>query len=356
VSRPASDEERRLRQQMVRRVVADNEPGGPAAPPAPAGAALRRPRALPRAAALLARHRGAAAAAAGLSLILVAIGWWRLQPARPPSPAAGIVTEPSGDAAELAPPGAPSALSLTTTHLRPIGAEVLGLGVRRIVLDPGHGGSDTGTTVGGLLEKDLTLDISARLREKLEQDGFEVHMTRTGDVVLNLRERSDLANLLNADLFVSVHINYLPGGRQTRGVETYFVGATEDPELIELARRENAHSGYDMASNNQLLQKLFADARQHNSQAFARRVQQTLFSSLKRDSPGLVDRGVKQAPFVVLVGTTMPAILAEVACLSNPQDIELLARPLYRESIATALARGIRGYADDVNSSQEKGS
>jgi N-acetylmuramoyl-L-alanine amidase len=153
-----------------------------------------------------------------------------------------------------------------------------------------------------------------------------------------------------------VHINYLPGGRQTRGVETYFVGATEDPELIELARRENAHSGYDMASNNQLLQKLFADARQHNSQAFARRVQQTLFSSLKRDSPGLVDRGVKQAPFVVLVGTTMPAILAEVACLSNPQDIELLARPLYRESIATALARGIRGYADDVNSSQEKGS
>lgn len=338
---------------MVRQVVADNAAAG-AAPP-PSSGALRRKS---RAAALLARHPGAFAAAAGLSLALVAIGWWRLRPdPQPAAASSGAAIEASGDFAAIDPLRTETAAPrLTATRLQPIGAEVLGLGIRRIVLDPGHGGSDTGTTVGGLLEKDLTLDISTRLREKLEQDGFEVHMTRTGDVVLNLRERSDLANLLNADLFVSVHINYLPGGRKTRGVETYFVGATEDPELLELARRENAHSGYDMASNNQLLQKLFSDARQQNSQAFAGKVQQTLFSSLKRDHPELVDRGVKQAPFVVLVGTTMPAILAEVACLSNPQDIELLARPLYRESIATALARGIRRYADDVNPSQEKGS
>lgn len=338
---------------MVRQVVADNAAGTAT----PAVIAHRRKS---RRAAFVARHRGAFAAAAGLSLALVAIGWWRLQPSPPPTASSALEAAgdlPAGDLASVDPVAIqPVAPPLTTTKLRPIGAEVLGLGVRRIVLDPGHGGSDTGTTVGGLFEKDLTLDISTRLREKLEQDGFEVQMTRTGDVVLNLRERSDLANMLKADLFVSVHINYLPGGRKTRGVETYFVGSTEDPELLELARRENAHSGYDMASNNQLLQKLFSDARQHNSQAFAGRVQQTLFSSLKRDNPELVDRGVKQAPFVVLVGTTMPAILAEVACLSNPQDIELLARPLYRESIATALARGIRRYADDVNPSLEKGS
>lgn len=337
---------------MVRQVVADNA----AAVNGPSAATGRRRKS--RVAALFSRHAGAFAAAAGLSLALVAIGWWRLQPSPPPAAittaAPAAIEDPDGPDKAGAEPAPPP--PLTSTRLQPIGAEVLGLGIRRIVLDPGHGGSDTGTSVGGLFEKDLTLDISTRLREKLEQDGFEVQMTRTGDVILNLRERSDLANLLKADLFVSVHINYLPGGRKTRGVETYFVGATEDPELLELARRENVNSGYDMASNNQLLQKLFSDARQHNSQAFAGRVQQTLFSSLKRDHPELVDRGVKQAPFVVLVGTTMPAILAEVACLSNPQDIELLARPLYRESIATALARGIRRYADDVNPSPEKGS
>jgi N-acetylmuramoyl-L-alanine amidase len=284
-------------------------------------------------------------------------GFWRLRPATESAapglavPAAAAADDAAGDPAAAAPPPA-----LTTTQLTPIGAEVFGLGIRRIMLDPGHGGSDTGTTVGGLMEKELTLDIALKLKERLEKAGFEVHMTRSSDLTLTLRERSEMANLLGAHLFVSVHINYLPGGRDSRGVETYFVGATDDPELLELAKRENAHSGYDMASNNQLLQKLFTDARQQNSQVFARRVQQLLFSSLKPANPGLVDRGVKQAPFVVLVGTTMPAILAEVACLSSATEAELLARPLYRDSIAEALARGIRKYADDVNPSQEKGS
>lgn len=334
----------KLRQQLLRRVVDENVagqqglPSPAAAPPARSGSPLPGGRAL----------TVALAVALPLAAALLAWGLW---PAGDPPPAAAqaAVESAAGPADRASSP-------LVTTDLKPIGAEVLGLGVHRILLDPGHGGSDTGTTGGGLAEKDLTLDISLRVRQHLEEAGFEVHMTRSSDLALTLRERSEMANLLGAHLFVSVHINYLPGSRSARGVETYFVGHTDDPELLELARRENANSGYDMASNNRLLEKLYTDARQQNSRSFATRVQQMLFSSLKPANPELLDRGVKQAPFVVLVGTTMPAILAEVACLSSTQDLELLARPLYRESIAEALARGIRRYADDMNPSQEKGS
>lgn len=345
--RPGADP--KLRQQLLRRVVDDNVAGQQglpaAAPPARRGSPLPGGRTVTLAVTL------AVALPLALAAALLA---WRLWPAGDPPPAAAEAAAET--AVESAAGPADRAAPLVTTDLKPIGAEVLGLGVHRILLDPGHGGSDTGTTGGGLSEKDLTLDISLRVRKHLEEAGFEVHMTRSSDLALTLRERSEMANLLGAHLFVSVHINYLPGSRSARGVETYFVGHTDDPELLELARRENANSGYDMASNNRLLEKLYTDARQQNSRSFATRVQQMLFSSLKPANPELLDRGVKQAPFVVLVGTTMPAILAEVACLSSTQDLELLARPLYRESIAEALARGIRRYADDMNPSQGKGS
>lgn len=338
---------RGLRQQMLRQVVAENvavQDPGPTAGPA---SAQRRP------AAAKPRARRLAMVVAPVAAVLALLGWWQTRPVvAPPSSAPGAGAASSGDAAA----GAAAPPALTTTRLKPIGAEVFGLGIRRIMIDPGHGGSDTGTKVHGMMEKDLTLDIAIKLKERLERAGFEPHLTRASDLTLTLRERSEMANLISADLFVSVHLNYLPGGGAATGVETYFVGNTDDPELLELARRENAHSGYDMASNNQLLQKLYTDTRQQNSQGFAKRVQQLLFASLKGGNPGLTDRGVKQAPFVVLVGTTMPAILAEVACLSSSGDAELLARPPYREAIADALAQGIRKYADDVNPSQKKGS
>lgn len=338
-----------LRQELVRQVVAENVAVASGQLPLPTAENLARR-----------QQRRRALWAAIVPIALVASFFlWRLRPLEAES------GPPENAPATLA-PGAPENAAalvprddearLTTRQLTPIGAEVFGLKIHRIVIDPGHGGSDTGTTIGRLHEKDLTLDIASRLRARLLEQNFEVHMTRTNDATLTLKERSEMANLLGAHLFVSVHINWLPGSRSKTGVETYFVGATEDPELLELARRENAHTGYDMNDNNQLLKKLFTDARQHNSQAFAQRVQQLLFSSLKPNHPGLIDRGVKQAPFVVLVGTTMPAILAEVACLSSDQDAELLGRPFYRESIAEALSRGIRRYADDVNPSQEKGS
>ena len=154
---------------------------------------------------------------------------------------------------------------------------------------------------------------------------------------------------------ISIHINWL-STRQVRGIETYYLGPTEDPHLIALARKENQESGYALAEMRSILERLFTDFLQQQSHELADRIQRSLFTSLKRVNPELKNRGVKTAPFVVLVSTEMPAILAEVACLSNAEEVELLSRPLYRDHIADALARGIRGYADDLHQTEEKGS
>lgn len=140
-----------------------------------------------------------------------------------------------------------------------------------------------------------------------------------------------------------------------RGVETYYLGPTDDPELTELARRENRQSGYSLTEMRPLLESIYTDVLQNQSRSFAQRIQRSLLSSLRRVNPDLRSRGIKTAPFVVLVSTEMPAILAEVSCLSNAEEAELLARPLYREHIAEALANGAERYADDVNQTQERG-
>ncbi|MEM9592754.1 MAG: N-acetylmuramoyl-L-alanine amidase [Acidobacteriota bacterium] len=237
---------------------------------------------------------------------------------------------------------------------RPIDADVLSLAVRRIVIDPGHGGDDTGTTGSGLTEKELTLDIAKRVRSQLE-DTFEVFMTREDDRAISLRDRAKMANDLRGDLFVSIHINWI-AQRRVRGVETYFLGATDDPSLNAMARFENRHSGYSMADMKDLLEGVFTHMRRGQSEALAASVQRSLYGSLLRENPDLRNRGVKQAPFVVLVATEMPAILAEVSCLSHREEAQMLARPLYREHIAQALSRGVRRYAEDVNQIEQKGS
>ncbi len=237
----------------------------------------------------------------------------------------------------------------------PFDPTVIPLAVRRIVVDPGHGGADDGTTGFGLNEKAMTLDIARRLQDRLSADGFEVYLTREDDRAVSLRERAQTANDLRADLFVSIHINWI-AERSVRGLETYFLGATEDPELNELARRENRDSGYSLADMKSLLESIYTGVRQDESRQLATRIQRSLYSSLLRQNPDLKNRGVKTAPFVVLVATEMPAILAEVSCLSNQEEAQLLSRPLYREHIAEALSRGIRTYADEVNQSEAKGS
>ena len=235
-----------------------------------------------------------------------------------------------------------------TTVPTPVDAAVFPLAVRKIALDPGHGGDSLGTRAPlGLVEKELTLDIAQRVRKLLEADSFEVVMTREQDRSISLEERGLAANRDGADIFVSIHLNWIEN-RKARGVETYYLGATDDPFLTRLAAAENRESGYSMADMRGLLDRIYADVRQDKSKTLAEVVQASLFRSLGKVNPGIENRGVKAAPFIVLLSTEMPAILAEVSCLSNEDEAALLTKPLYRQYIAEALAAGIRSYADAV--------
>jgi N-acetylmuramoyl-L-alanine amidase len=240
---------------------------------------------------------------------------------------------------------------------QPIAFQVLALDVKKIVIDPGHGGKDGGSvTSGGVLEKDLTLDIGQRLRELLEASDFEVLMTRDKDETVSLAQRTTLANSEKADLFVSIHINWIKSPT-TCGMETYYLGPTENPEILRLATLENHESGYSLGEYRRLLENVYFNVRQTESRQLATKIQKALVQSLSQINPALANRGVKSAPFLVLATTQMPAVLAEVSCLSNEEEARLLTDPKYRQRIAWALFHGIRLYANSFdNYSARKGS
>lgn len=232
----------------------------------------------------------------------------------------------------------------------------LPLSVHRVVIDAGHGGNDPGTTSPALLsEKDVTLDVARRLTELLEKNGFEVVRTRTDDRLIPLRERAHLANQSDSDIFVSIHVNSIEQHTNEHGVETYYLGPTKDPSLSKLAADENRVSGYSVADLRKLLDGIYADARRDESQRLAAAVQQQLFTNLKTKDHGLENWGVKRAPFLVLVATEMPAILAEVGCMSNANEVTMLQRADYRQQIAGALFQGIHAYAAAAEAPQKKG-
>lgn len=235
-----------------------------------------------------------------------------------------------------------------------INRSVLPLSVKRIVIDPGHGGKQHGAiSESGVSEKDITLDIALRLRGLMEDVPFEVLMTRHSDETLPLEKRVAFANANNADLFVSIHVNWMEP-REIRPLETYYVGATNDPAVIKLAGIENRDSGYSLADYRRLLEKIYLDTRRDESYTLAKTINTELYQSLSQINPELENRGVKMAPFAVLVGTQMPAVLAEVSCLSNEDDVKLLTNADYREKIAQALLRGILSYAKNLNGSEKK--
>jgi len=219
------------------------------------------------------------------------------------------------------------------------------LSVRRIVLDSGHGGSDPGAVAKTLTEKEITLDIGLRLKTLLEQNGFDVVVTREADRTIALRDRAALANDSKSDIFVSIHVNALEKHTESRGIETYYLGATDDPKLNALAARENRVSGYSVSDMRKLLEDVYAGARANESLELATAVQKTLFTSLRKHDEGLENWGVKRAPFLVLASTDMPAVLAEVGCISNEKEAAMLRQPEYRQKIAEALLEGIRAYA-----------
>jgi N-acetylmuramoyl-L-alanine amidase len=253
----------------------------------------------------------------------------------------------------------PAALRLpiaeTTTSVERVTSAAFPLAVRRVVLDAGHGGSDPGATAARVSEKAITLDIGHRLRTLLEREGFEVIATRADDRTIALKDRARLANDSNSDIFVSIHVNSIIKHTASRGIETYYLGPPSDPSLTQLAAAENSVSGYSLADMRKLLDGVYADARRDESHELASIVQHQLFNTLRASDPGLENWGVKRAPFIVLVATDMPAVLAEVGCLSNEQEAAMLARPDYRQKIAEALFHGIRAYASANDGPKKKG-
>jgi N-acetylmuramoyl-L-alanine amidase len=232
---------------------------------------------------------------------------------------------------------------------------LLPVGLHTVVLDPGHGGDNEGTRAPvGLVEKEVTLDIAQRLEGLLTANGYQVVMTRDRDLGLSLRERADLANARRGDIFVSIHVNWLEN-RELRGLETFYLGPTDDPYLEALAARENQQSGYSLADLKDILQQVYAGFRQEESRRLAESVQQSLYQSLRKVDESVRDRGVKSAPFGVLTRTEMPAILAEVSSVSNEVEARLLMTPIYRQYLAEALFRGIESYARGLSRSYEVG-
>ncbi|MGA9041975.1 MAG: N-acetylmuramoyl-L-alanine amidase [Terriglobales bacterium] len=226
----------------------------------------------------------------------------------------------------------------------------LGLKIGKIVIDPGHGGHDTGT-IGphGLEEKDLVLDVSRRLGKLLEaRMGAEVVFTRKDDTFIPLETRTSIANQEQADLFVSVHANS-SHDPDARGVETYYLNFTSSSEALDVAARENAASDKTIYELQDLVKKIALKEKIEESQEFASDVQQSLHSGLSTKNPGLRNRGVKKAPFIVLIGANMPSILAEISFVSNPGDEHRLRTPEYRQRIAESLYRGISKYVSGLS-------
>ena len=223
------------------------------------------------------------------------------------------------------------------------------LDVKTVVIDAGHGGTDPGAlTPDGWPEKEIALDVAERLAAKLRGGLFRVVTTRNGDETLSLRERARRAREAGGDVFVSIHLNSIPRPGWG-GVETYYLGPTDDPAIRALASAENGSSGYSLADFRGLLEGVYVDVRQAESRRLAESVQSELVGSLRRIAPSVGDRGVKSAPFVVLIASEMPGILAEVSCVSHPEEARRLRDGAFREAIADALARGVRAYADARN-------
>ncbi len=225
----------------------------------------------------------------------------------------------------------------------------LGLKIGRIVIDPGHGGHDTGT-IGptGLKEKDVVLDVALRLRKLLERNtGCEVIMTRRDDTFIPLEERTAIANEKGADLFISIHVN-ASRDRSARGIETYYLNFTSSPEALEVAARENATSQESVHQLQDLIKQIAMTEKIEESQDFARQLQREVYTRVAKVSGAQRDRGVKKAPFVVLIGANMPSVLAEISFLTNPRDERMLKRPDYRDKIAGALYDGIVEYVKNL--------
>jgi N-acetylmuramoyl-L-alanine amidase len=249
--------------------------------------------------------------------------------------------EPAGPPVHVAAPTTAGERSLT---------RALGLKIGKIVIDAGHGGHDTGTIgPNGLQEKDLVLDVALKLGRLLEDRlGAEVVYTRDDDTFIPLETRTAIANKERADLFISVHANSSDDA-SARGVETYYLNFTSSKDALEVAARENAVSEKSIHELQDLVKKIAMKEKIEESREFAINVQKSLYTGLAGKSPGLRDRGVKKAPFIVLIGANMPSILAEISFVSNPPDEKKLKTNEYRQRIAESLYKGVAKYVGGLS-------
>jgi len=278
-------------------------------------------------------------------------------PVTPTSATPAPVT-PTPVPSDAAAPSAPSAAGKKSTDAEvktitaaktsgtPSLVRSLGLKLSRVVIDAGHGGHDTGSVgPAGYAEKELVLDVAKRLKQLIETEiGAEVVMTRTDDSFVPLEARTALANDQQADLFISIHANS-SRVKSVRGVETYFLSFTSSREALETASRENAASQRSIHELQDLVKKIMLQDKVDESRQLAQHVARAMAA---RKGSG-VDRGVKQAPFVVLIGANMPSILAEICFISNPQDEKQLRNAPNRQAIAESLLEGVKSYAESLS-------
>ena len=247
--------------------------------------------------------------------------------------------------------GPPPAAKPTRAGERSL-TRALGLKIGRIVIDPGHGGHDTGT-IGptGLMEKDLCLDVALRLGKLIEQrlPSDEIVYTRQNDKYVGLEQRTAIANEAKADLFVSIHANSSDDA-SVSGIETYYLNFNASPQAMEVAARENATAQSSVHDLQDLVTKIAANEKVEESRDLAADIQDSLAASMRVTSRPERNRGVRKAPFVVLVGADMPSVLAEISFISNPADEQLLKKPENRQRAAEGLFSGIERYLRSVNS------
>jgi N-acetylmuramoyl-L-alanine amidase len=254
----------------------------------------------------------------------------------------------SGKPDLIKPPSVPTATRDGQATL----TRVLGLKIGRIVIDAGHGGHDTGT-IGptGLMEKDLCLDVALRLGKIIQQKlpGADVVYTRPDDTFIPLEERTRIANEAKADLFISIHANSSHDS-QARGIETYYLNLKGSAEAMEVAARENASSSDGIHDLEDIVKRIARTEKIDESKEFAQDVQESLSRNVGKTNRLIKNRGVRKAPFVVLIGADMPSILTEISFLSNPSDEQALKKPEQRQRVAEGIYQGVAGYLQSLNS------
>jgi N-acetylmuramoyl-L-alanine amidase len=250
-------------------------------------------------------------------------------------------------------PATPARAAVPTADGQTSLVRALGLKIGRIVIDAGHGGHDSGTLgVDGLEEKDVVLDVALRLGKLLhDRLGAEIIYTRSDDTFIPLETRTAIANKAQADLFLSIHANS-SSDASARGVETYYLNFTSQPDALEVAARENAVSDQSIHQLSDLVKRIALKEKIDESREFASDVESSLYAGLQRGNAGLKNRGVKKAPFVVLIGANMPSILAEISFVTNPKDANQLRQPEYRQRVAESLYKGVAKYEEGLSATK----